>query len=336
MCAAASPAVSVVLPVYNAAATVGRAVMSILNQTLRDLELIVVDDGSSDNTVAVVAAIDDPRLRLLQCPHRGVAAAANSGAAAARAPLIARMDADDFSYPGRLATQRDFLLAGGYDAAGSQVSIVDENGVTVSSLARYERWINEETASVAQIAALRFVELPLVTPSLLARREYFALGFCEGPFPEDYDLLLRAAAAGMKLGKVPQVLLDWIDHPRRLTRNHRQYSTDAFMQCRRHHLLQGPLRGVKEVDLWGVGPTGKRWLRWLQSQRIRVRHSYDLAPRKIGKFIHGVEVLHPAQQPPRGGAPMLVAVGAANARQDIGPELQSHGYKSGEDLWFVA
>ena len=63
---------------------------------------------------------------------------------------------------------------------------------------RYERWINEETVDGEQISALRFVEFPLVNPTILARRSYFELGFCDSDFPEDYDLMLRAAAHGAR------------------------------------------------------------------------------------------------------------------------------------------
>jgi len=332
----AQPAVSVVLPVYNGAATIGRAVRCILQQTLREIELIVVDDGSTDDTARILLSVEDPRLRLAPVPHRGVAAAANTGASLASAPLIARMDADDFSHPQRLQQQRDLLLDGNYDAVGCKVQIVDTHGAAVQSLARYQRWINQETLTAEQIAALRFVELPVVTPTLLAHRRYFDLGFREGPFPEDYDLLLRAIAAGMRLGKAAAVLHDWVDHPQRLTRTAPRYTLQAFMQCRRHYLLKGPLRGVAEVDIWGVGAAGKPWMRWLQSQQITVRHAYDIAERKIGKTIHGATVLHPGHNPPTGGAPMLVAVGAANARHDITPQLTALGYTPGKDLWFVA
>ena len=72
------PEVSVVLPVFNGARTISRAVRSILEQTLRRIELIVLDDGSTDETVAVIRKLRDPRLKLIQCAHSGVARAANT------------------------------------------------------------------------------------------------------------------------------------------------------------------------------------------------------------------------------------------------------------------
>ena len=328
--------VSVVLPVFNAAQTIARAVSSILDQTLREIELIVVDDGSTDETVAVVRKIRDPRLRVIECSHRRVAATANTATALAAGPLIARMDADDFSYPQRLEKQRQLLHKQHLDVVGSQVRIVDESRRVASSLSRYERWINEETIDGKQISALRFVELPLVNPTILARRSYFELGFCDSDLPEDYDLMLRAAAQDMRFGKVDEVLFDWMDHADRLTRTDARYLSAAFMRCRQLHLLAGPLRDVCRVDLWGVGQTGKPWLRWLQAQNIAVRRGYDVNERKVNETIHGVRIAHPREMPAADGTLLVIAVGAENARKLILPHIESRGYVTGGDAWFVA
>ena len=169
------PEISVVLPVFNAELTIERAARSILDQTLREIELIVLDDGSTDRTVEVARGIDDSRLRLIQCDHRGVAAAANAATEAATAPFIARMDADDFSYPQRLERQLRLLHERNLDVVGCQVRIIDESGEATRAMGRYANWINEETIDGQQIVALRFVELPLVNPTILARRRYFEI-----------------------------------------------------------------------------------------------------------------------------------------------------------------
>lgn len=310
-----------------------------LDQTLLNIELIVIDDGSTDETSEVAQRLcqEDSRVRLLSREHRGVCAAANAGTEVAASSVIARMDADDFSHPRRLEEQLRLLREGVLDVVGCQVRIIDEAGLPVGSLARYERWINEETLEPEAIAALRFVEFPLVNPTILARREYFELGFRDQPdLPEDYDLMLRAAAGGMRFGKVPEVLFDWHDHSDRVTRTDDRYSAEAFMNCRRQHLLAGPLKGVSTVDLWGLGQTGKPWLRWLQSEGMTVRNGYDIDERKIGGTIHGVPVSHPDQMANPDGTPLLIAVGSENARQIIQPQLLSRGYSPGHDTWFVA
>lgn len=328
--------VSVVLPVFNGARTIGRAVRSILDQTLRNLELIVVDDGSTDNTVAVVQSLRDPRLRLISCPHRGVAATANTATKHAVAPIVARMDADDVAHPQRFEKQLQWLHKRDLDVVGCRIRILNESGQPSRAMGRYERWINEETLSGTQITALRFVEFPLVNPTILARRGYFEMGFRDGEVPEDYDLMLRAAARGMRFGKVDETLFDWIDRPGRLTRTDRRYTRAAFTRCRQAHLLAGPLRGVARVDLWGVGRTGKPWLRWLQLRGIAVRQGIDIHPRKVGGRIHGVCIVPPTALKAADGTPLIIAVGAEGARQLILPHLRSRGYVSGGDAWFVA
>jgi glycosyltransferase involved in cell wall biosynthesis len=330
------PEVSVVLPVFNGGRTIGRAVRSILDQTLRDLELIVVDDGSTDDTVAVVRGLPDPRVRLIQCAHRGVVATANAATELAVAPFIARMDADDVSDPLRLEKQLQRLHESNLDVVGCQIRIRDETSQAVNSMRRYERWINTETIEANQISALRFVEFPLVNPTILARRSYFELGFRDTDVPEDYDVMLRAAALGMQFGKVREVLFHWTDHPDRLTRTDSRYSREAFMRCRQSHLLAGPLRGVRCVDIWGVGQTGKPWLRWLRDRKINVRRGYDVNQRKVNEQIHGVRIWHPTDMPVADGTPLIIAVGAEDARRLILPQILRQGYVSGGDAWFVA
>ena len=338
-----SEIVSVVLPVYNGAKTIARAVGSILQQTLPAIELIVVDDGSTDDTTAIVDAMSDARLRLVRAEHCGVTAAANLGTKHAQGEFIARMDADDLAHATRLEKQLALISQRTLDVVGCRVRIVDESGEPARGMRRYERWINEETLGGEEILALRFVEFPIVNPTILARRRYFDLGFREGPFPEDYDLMLRAASAGMRFGKTDEVLLDWTDAPSRLTRNDARYTREAFDRCRQMHLIGdpadshgGPLAGAGEVDLWGVGQTGKPWLRWLQRNGIAVRRAYDVNQRKIDETIHSVRVAHADAMPMADGTPLVIAVGADGARDQIRPHLSARGYEPGRDAWFVA
>lgn len=105
-----APAVSVLIIVHNRAHTIGAAVRSVLVQTMPDFELVVVDDGSTDGTAAVVGTFDDPRLRLVRtAENRGIPHARNRALAEARGDYIAWLDSDDICHPERLAVQRDYL-----------------------------------------------------------------------------------------------------------------------------------------------------------------------------------------------------------------------------------
>lgn len=124
------PKVSVVIPMFNAAATIGRALDSVLAQTERDFELLVVDDASADGGPAIVEACADPRVRLIRQPHGFVSAARNRGAREARADLVSFLDADDEYRPLFLETilrlRAKWPQAGAYAAA---FSLIDVRGV---------------------------------------------------------------------------------------------------------------------------------------------------------------------------------------------------------------
>src|ERR1700690_1943654 len=99
------PCISVVMPVWNGETFLREAIDSILSQTFADFELIIVDDGSTDGTAKILASYPDARLRVFRLDHAGIVVALNFGAAQARGTWIARQDADDISWPGRLEAQ---------------------------------------------------------------------------------------------------------------------------------------------------------------------------------------------------------------------------------------
>jgi len=117
-----SPRVSVIVPTYNRAHVLGESLASVLAERDVDLEVVVVDDGSTDGTAAVLAGLGDRRVRPVVRPHAGIAAARNAGLAAARAPYIAFHDSDDVVLPGRLAVPLAFL------GAHPEVDLVIQNG----------------------------------------------------------------------------------------------------------------------------------------------------------------------------------------------------------------
>ena len=106
-----SALVSVVLPVYNAETTLRSAVVSILRQRYRQIEIIVVDDGSTDNSRTVLRELvaDDCRIRILRQERQGLIGALNDGVAAAQSGIVARMDADDIAHPDRIGRQVSYL-----------------------------------------------------------------------------------------------------------------------------------------------------------------------------------------------------------------------------------
>jgi hypothetical protein len=210
----AEPRVSVVMPVRNGGRHLKAAVESILTQTIGELELIFVDDGSDDGTPAELQryAERDSRVRVLSQPPLGLAAASNTGWQAARAPIVARMDADDVALPERLARQLEALEAQPELAlVGSAVTVIDEDGRRLTSIS-YPQLPHEIRERLA-------VGNPLAHPTVMMRRE--ALEHVGGyrasfAYAEDYDLWLRLSER-YELSNLAEELLCYRLHPRQVT-----------------------------------------------------------------------------------------------------------------------
>ena len=176
------------MPCYNAAANLRQALESLQNQTLRSIEIIAVDDGSTDQTLEILegAAGEDPRVHVLAREHAGIIPALNAGLQKCRAPFIARMDADDFSLPGRLQKQVAFLKE---DPSIAAVSCLVEGfppGNVREGFRIYIYWLNQ-LISAEDIARELYIESPLPHPSLMLRREWLERmgGYQEHAWPED-------------------------------------------------------------------------------------------------------------------------------------------------------
>lgn len=187
---AITPKVSVILPVFNGSLTVEQTVRSILNQTLAETELIVIDDGSTDGTVARLGTIEDSRVRVIRLPKNvGRSAARNVGIAEARAPYIAMIDADDVSYADRLHVQVSFMEAHPEIAmCGTWAHVVDPSG-------RRLEWRQPQEPDAIKRSILR--SNPFIHCTIMLRRWVLdETGLFDTSLEpgEDYDLYLRVAA----------------------------------------------------------------------------------------------------------------------------------------------
>jgi glycosyltransferase involved in cell wall biosynthesis len=124
------PKVTVLMPAYNAANYIGEAIDSVLQQTFTDFELLIINDGSTDNTKQVIESYDDNRIILIgHLVNHGIAAALNTGLSKANGEYIARFDADDICVPERLQEQVSFLdNHPDYVLTGSDAEYISENG----------------------------------------------------------------------------------------------------------------------------------------------------------------------------------------------------------------
>ena len=332
------PRLSVLLPVRDAAATLGACLDSLAAQTLADHEVVAVDDGSRDGSGELLRARarSDARLRVFSTPPLGLVSALNRALAEARAPLVARMDADDRAARDRLSLQAERLERDAVvDVLGCRVRVV--GGPPGEGMRAYVRWQNA-LLDHAAMARDRFVESPLVHPSVAMRRAALEGlgGWREFDGPEDYDLWLRAFAAGLRFAKLAEVLLDWTDSPGRLTRTDPRYAPRRFLALKLTALAGGPLAGRRPAVVWGAGPVGKAWSRALRAAGHEVRAFVEVNPRKLGGRLHGAPVVTVAAAGDFRGPLHLAAVGQPGARERIRAEAARLGLVEGADFVAVA
>lgn len=335
-----APRVSVLLPAFNALATLPRAVATIRAQTFTDWELLAVDDGSTDRTVEWLRtqAAQEPRLKVISQPHAGIVAALNRGLAEARGEFIARMDADDESLPERLAEQVALLDAQpAVGVAGSLVEFVGDHAAS-KGYALHVDWLNS-VVTPEQIALNRFVEAPFAHPSVMFRRELVERhgSYRDGDFPEDYELWLRWLEADVRMAKVPCVLLRWHDLPARLSRTDPRYDVESFYRLKAEHLarwLHANVPSDRKLLAWGAGRVTRKRVKLLEAHGITVSAYVDIDPNKLGRSRAGHLVLAPGQIP--GGAFVLGYVAKRGAREDCRARLGQRGFVEGRDFLFVA
>jgi glycosyltransferase involved in cell wall biosynthesis len=184
------PSVSVIIPTFNRSQTLRRAVDSVLRQSFRDFELIIVDDGSQDETITLLSSIRDPRIKVLSQLNHGVSHARNRGIEASRGDLICFLDSDDAWCPNKLARQIDILK----DDPRYQVIYTNEiwirNGVRVNQKKKhrkYSGWIYSNCLPLCIISPSSV----LMHRSIVEQENGFNESF---PVCEDYELWLRIAS----------------------------------------------------------------------------------------------------------------------------------------------
>lgn len=229
-----TPLVSVIMPAYNASRFLGEAIQSILDQTVSDLELIVVDDASTDSTLQICQKLaqSDARIRIHQrTSNGGITAALNDALQMCRGQYIARMDADDIALPDRLRSQlRRFDELPHIALCGMAIEIMDEHGTTLS---RPGVIVGSEQVA----AALRYCS-PIAHPSWMMRAEVARVigGYRSVAPAEDYDFLWRVIRQGWAIDNVPDVGLRYRVSAGSTAARNSLRQRKAFNFVRRMHL----------------------------------------------------------------------------------------------------
>ncbi len=233
------PAVSVLLSVHNGARYLRPAIDSILGQTWTDFEFLIIDDASTDATPELLDTYTDERIRILRnAENRGLTASLNRGLLAARAPLLARMDADDVAYPQRLERQLAYFERHPETILlGAACRNVDGDGrrIRINRLPETDAELR-----IWQLFRNSFVHPLVMMKTDLARRE----GFNEQLYAaQDYDLWVRLSAHG-PIANLPEPLLDYRVHGGSISATKLQQQLETVTRVHE-----------RQLRAWGVQPT---------------------------------------------------------------------------------
>jgi len=329
-----APLVSVLLPFHNAVDTLADCIESIRAQTLADYEIIAVNDFSTDDSLHLLQAYNDDRLKIIDNTHRGLVPALNTGLACCAAPLVARMDADDIMYPERLLKQYEYMRAH-HDVVllAAQARKFPEASIR-NGYREYMRWQNS-VLSHDDIHKQIYIESPFAHPSVMFRRDsVIAAGaYRHGEFPEDYELWLRLLHTGHRMEKLSEILLDWRESENRLSRVSDNYSRNAFDMIRADYLSRDERIHNRPIAFWGAGRKTRQRARHVMDRGFEPAVWIDIDPNKIGNRINGIEVVEPAWLEQAGDKPFVLNYVTNHGARDIARTyLQRIGYVLGKDF----
>ena len=217
-----TPRISVLMPVRNGLPWLHEALDGLSRQTLEDIEIVVLEDGSTDGTMDLLAAWHDRRMRIIRTGGVGIGAALNIGLAAARAPLVARHDADDVSLPERLERQHDYLSSDGdIGLLASAADYIDGDGRPLDNeWVRTVRRQQDPACTPEAIAELMPLTCCITHGSVMARTELLraAGGYRQELSPaDDYDLWLRLLPH-TRMARLPERLYRYRVHGTQVSR----------------------------------------------------------------------------------------------------------------------
>jgi glycosyltransferase involved in cell wall biosynthesis len=202
-----TPFFSVVIPLYNRANVIRETIASVTRQTFQDFEIVVVDDGSKDDPEPVIAAIGDPRIRLIRQANAGGSAARNKGVHEARGQFIAFLDSDDAFLPDHLQKMKDLVQGGDNVIAYSPIIVDRGEGRTFVKPPRPLR--PGESMADYLMRDRGFVQTSgLVVPTRVAQRVQYRLGL---PFGQDTDFAIRLQLAGCEFVMSDKPTVVWND-----------------------------------------------------------------------------------------------------------------------------
>ena len=208
------PKISVIMSVFNGSKFLADAIKSILNQTFKEFELIIVDDGSTDNSLNIIRSFEsaDSRIKVISKLNEGLAKSLNAAISASQGDFIARMDADDISYKNRLEKQYEYMQKNkSIDLCGCSMDIIDEHGNVTSE--------KIQISNPDEILKKKYFQSPILHITFFGKKSFFAKhnGYREEfKYAQDYDLVMRGINAGAKICNIKDKLVQYRDYQQKV------------------------------------------------------------------------------------------------------------------------
>jgi len=284
----AQPLISILIPFKNTETYIAECLDSILKQTYKNWECIVIDDNSTDSSLKVVEryATKNNRIQLYKNSGSGIIDALRTAYSNSSGDYITRMDSDDIMTLNRLEVMVGNLEKfGRKHLAVGQVKYFREDGLN-DGYAKYEAWLNALTANGTNYSEI-YKECVIPSPCWMVHRKDFLAcdGFNPNRYPEDYDLAFRFYKAGYNVIPCDKILLHWRDYSSRTSRTHVHYAQNYFLEIKVHYFLKLDYNKKRPLTIWGAGAKGKQVAKLLAAAEIPFYWVCD-NPKKIGKHIY--------------------------------------------------
>jgi glycosyltransferase involved in cell wall biosynthesis len=336
-----APLVSIVIPVWNEEKYINDCLESIKNQSFKNFECILTNDGSSDDSASIIKKFceQDTRFILINTEHKGIIHAINFGLKRSKGMLIARMDADDLMPVKRLELQvAECVKRGDHSFITGKIELFSQLPISAGFL-DYQNWLNSLNEPIDFINN-QFMECVVAAPSwMMHRQDVFELGlFRENVHPEDFDFTLRALAHGIKIFSIPETVLFWREYPERSSRVLDCYKHKHFWGLRAQHfepfLKQNKVKHWSRLALWGGGKSGKACLKALEQVNMCPTALIDIHPERLKSSDSKYPVYHYKEKKCYDNDYHVIAVGQSKAKREIEAWLQHKGLKPVIDYMF--
>ncbi|WCO02746.1 glycosyltransferase family 2 protein [Psychroserpens ponticola] len=286
------PVISILTPFKNSSIFLPECLESIIQQTYRDWELLIVDDNSTDNSYAVVNQFvqKDSRIKLFKNSDTGIINALRLAFDKSSGTYVTRMDSDDLMHPEKLAIMlNDLQTHGKKHMALGLVKYFSETGIG-NGYAKYESWLNTLTKNGTNYSDI-YKECVIPSPCWMLHREDLIACDAFNPerYPEDYDLAFRCYKNNIKCIPSNSLLHYWRDYSTRASRTDSNYADNHFLSIKLHYFLELNYNALRPLTVWGAGQKGKTTAKLLQKAGVDFIWICD-NPKKIGKHIYDVKL----------------------------------------------